>query len=285
MSSKTDTKPTLDIEKGWENPFPPEHPLHDLFEYRVRNKQDLVLLIDDWHARRGTGKTIASLQLAQGMNQNGWLTWEHVTMEPEEIRNAYSSLPERSALVFDEGERAASKYEANTNTNKALREIVSMGRVEEKYVIINCPDVYQIDKDLRKMADVWITMMAKGIGLVHYMERNPYSKSGTILTPKKGVIQFRDVKKRTPLRKLYNKLTREKKKHIRGEGESGYISKREHNEKMERIERKTKKKVRDDIITAMYQHPEHEDVIYRTIGECVDMEPQSVGEIIRSHDE
>lgn len=289
MSSADAPDDAPDIpEKAWTNPFPAGHPLHDLFERRISNHQDLVIIIDDYHARRGTGKTVASLQLAEGMDQNGGLTWDSVSMEPEEIRNSYYQLPERSGVVFDEGEVGASNREAMTKSNRALREIVSMGRVQEKYVVMNAPSVGFIDKDIRLMADVWITMLAKGIGLIHYFERQPYGHGGkgTLLTPKKGMIHFEDIQPNTRLRNLFNRLTREKKKHIRGEEGTAYITTEEHQKELETARQQARKEARNEAITDIYTHPEHKaspDVSQRTIGEAIGVSQQQAGNIIREY--
>lgn len=283
-------------DKGWTNPFPEGHPLHDLFERRIKNKQDLVILVDDYHARRGTGKTVASLQMAQGMNQHGWLTDEHVSLMPEEIRNAYESLPKRSALVLDESEIGASKYDASTKTNKALREIMSIGRVEEKYVILNTPDVGQIDSDIRKLADVWMTMLTKGVGLVHWIKRQPYARggSGKILNQKEEIIHFKDIQKDTPLREVYNGLTAEKKKHIAGEKDNGFIPIDEHREVVEKEKEQTRIDTRNEIISDIYDGLsgfEDEDytrmrrangVSQSMIGDAVGLTQQQIGNITRN---
>lgn len=284
MSQSTDADGPDIPQRAWENPYPDGHPLHDLFARRVKNNQDLVILIDDYHARRGTGKTVASLQLAQGMNHRGGLTWENVSMSPEEIRNCYYTLPKRSGIVFDEGEVGASKYQAMTKSSQALREIVSMGRIEEKYVVINTPAIGLMDSDLRMLADVWIMMLAKGIGLIHYFERQPYGSggSGKLLTPKKGLIQFRDIQPNTPLREVYNKLTREKEKRIRGEEGGGFITMSEHREELEKAREDARREQRNEDIFSIYSHPEHEDAVsQRTIGESLGLTQQHIGTILK----
>lgn len=283
MSSST-TGGAPDIpEKSWTNPFPEGHPLHDLFARRVKNEQDLVILIDDYHARRGTGKTVASLQLAHGMDQNGGLTWDNVSMSAEEIRNAYYKLPERSGIVFDEGEVGASNRDAMTKSNRALREIVSMGRVEQKYVVVNTPSIGFIDKDIRLLADVWILMLAKGIGLIHYFERQPYARqgSGKLLTPKKGIIHFKDIQAGTPLRNVYNQITREKRRRIRGDDGEAFITMSEHKQELEKARGRARRDQRNEDILAFYSHPEHEDVSQRTIGESLGLTQQHVGTILK----
>ena len=293
MATDTDdgTHPEIP-DKGWENRFPEQHPFHDLYENRIRNGQDLVILIDDYHSRRGTGKSVASLQLGEAMDQNGGLTWENVTLKPQRLRNAYASLPTQSALVFDEGELGASNREAMTNTNKALREIMSIGRVEEKYVIINTPDIHFLDKDIRKLADVWMTMLTKGVALIHYLKRNPYASGGKTLTEENGLIQFNDIQKGTRLREVYNRVTREKKKHIDGDEGNGFIPESEHQEEMRKAREEARKEARNEIITDLYRRLSGLDdddisrikrakgVSQSMIGEAVGLTQQQIGNIV-----
>jgi len=284
-------------DKGWTNPFPEGHALHDLYERRISNGQDLVILIDDYHSRRGTGKTVGSLQLAQGMDQNGPLTWENVSMSPQEIRNAYTSLPKRSSVVLDEGEVGAGSRDTQTKSNKALNEIMSMGRVEEKYVIVNTPSIGHIDKNLRELADVWISMVRMGLGLVHFFKRQPYGNqgSGTLLTPLEGMIQFEDIEKGTQSRSVYNQLTEEKRKHISGDKGGGFIPQSEHQEQMQKAREEARKEMRDEIITDVYRGLSGFDdddytrmkradgVSQAMLGEAVGLSQQQIANIVRDN--
>jgi len=244
---------TPDIpDQSWTNPFPEKHPMHDLFGRRVRNEQDLAIIISDYHSRRGTGKTIASLQLAEGMDQAGGMTTGKATVRSEEMRNAYFKQPLRSSLVLDEGELGASNREAMTTTNKELRKILSIGRVEQKYLIINTPDISFLDKDIIKLCDVWILMLRKGIGLVHFLQRNPYARGEGVLRPQKGIIQFKDVQKGTRLREVYNHLTAQKKGHIRGEEGESFIRQSKHKEELRKAREQARLDMRNEIITDVW---------------------------------
>jgi len=285
-------------EQSWTNPFPQGHPLHDLYDKRVRQEQDLVILIDDYHARRGTGKTVAALQMAQGMNQTGPLTQEHATIEPNELRNKYSQLPKRSALVLDEGEIGASNRETQTLVNRALREIVSIGRVEEKYVIVTTPDKGFLDKDIRKMADVWMTMLRKGLGLVHYLKRNPYAAGGdgAMLNTKNGLVEFQDIANGTQLRDVYNYLTKEKKKHIQGEGGNELSPEGKHKKKVEQARKEGRQQARNDIIAQVYNRLDNmsdkdwnrmkraDGVSQSMLAEAVDLSQPQIANILSQTD-
>jgi len=238
--------------EDWENPFPEEHVLHDLYGRRVRQEQDLAVIVSDYHSRRGTGKTVASLQLAEGMDQSGGLTTGKATVQPEELRNAYFKQPKRSGLVLDEGELGASKYEAASNTNKELRKILSIGRVEQKYLVINTPDFDFIDKEIIRMCDVWILMLRKGVGLVHFLERNPYAHGDGVLRPKKGIIQFEDIERGTRLREVFNHLHQQKKGHIRGEEGEPFIAQAEHEEQLQDARETARTETRNELIQALW---------------------------------
>jgi len=278
-------------EQDWENPFPEGHPLHKLYGKRARNGQDLVIILSDHHSRRGTGKTVAALQLAAGMNQAGTITEANVTTRPEELRNAYVKLPKKSALVLDEGELGASKYEASTKTNKALREILSIGRVLEKVLLVTMPDHGMLDPEVWSMSDVWISMVAKGRGVVHYLERDPYNQNTQ--TRKVGGISFKDIQKGTQLREVYNSLTQEKRDHISGDHAEDFLTRSEVDDMLQETRQDVRQETRNQVISDVYDRLgdlDSEDLqrIQRSSGvsqaliaEAVGLSQPQVGNIIR----
>lgn len=268
-------------EKGWENPFAEGTPLHGKYEKVVRQERDLLIIVDDWNVRRGTGKTVASLQLAQGMDQTDeGITRDKVSTNPEEIRTAYATQPKRSALVLDEGEVEASNRQAMSKVNQALREIISMGRVEQKYVVINTPLKEFIDSDLQKLADVWISMTKKGEGFVHFFEWQSYAKK--LLTPQQQWLEFEDIPTDHELRDVYNYLTREKRQKIRGEDGEGFIPVSEHEEKLRKVKKEMRKETRNDIVRNIMRHPEIQqtEISQRMVGEAIDVSQTTISNIL-----
>lgn len=265
-------------EQSWTNPFSEGQPLYRKFDKIVRDQRDIIILIDDLKGRRGTGKTVLSLALANALDQTDeGLTWDKVSLRPEEIRNAYADHPRRSGLVLDEGEYGIGNRDAMTGTNKALREIMSMGRVEEKYLIINTPLRRFIDKDIQMLCDVWISMQSKGRGLVHFYDYETYS--GNLLTPKKQYLNFNDIPRGGQLREVYNKLTREKRKIIRGETGSTYVTEGEVEGRLEKAREEARKDQRDDLIRELYHHPDLE-LTQERIGEVVGLSQRAVSHIL-----
>lgn len=278
---------TPDIpDQQWTNPFAEGTYLYELYDEVVRENRDLIIIIDDFYGRRGTGKTIASLQLANGMDQTPQgVTWSKASLEPEEIRNAYADEALRSGLVLDEGEVGASNRQAMSRTNQALREIMSMGRVEEKYVVVNTPIKGFIDQDLLKLADVWISMVRKGLGLVHRLKWETYSEQ--LLTPAKQWIEFQDVERGTDLREVYNKLTREKRKRIDGEDGQEFIPAEEHQEQLQKARDQARQDTRDELIRGLFNHPEVQETALsqRMVGEAAGVSQSTISNILQNTDD
>jgi hypothetical protein len=281
MSTTDETHPDIP-EQSWENPFAEGTPLDNLYDRRVRQNSDLVVVVSDWHNRRGTGKTVASLKLAQALDRTDeGITKGKVSLSPEEIRESYAEQPKGSALVLDEAEAGISNRSAMSNVNKTMRKIMSMGRIEEKYLVLNAPASSHIDKSVKELADVWVLVQRKGRALVHFLEYQPYSNKA--LTRKEQSFEWDDIERGTHLREVYNYLTKEKQGRIRGEEGGGYIERKEHEKKLEKQEKKLRKEIRDDVLRSIATHPEHEasdDVTNRSLGEAVDLAPGSVSKII-----
>lgn len=253
--------------------------MHDLFGKVLREQRDIIILVTDHRGRRGTGKTVASLSLASNLDQTDeGMTYDKCSLSPEEIRNAYTNQPRRSALLLDEIEQAASNRETQTITNRALREIMSMGRVEQKYVVVNAPIRTFIDTDIRKLTDVWISMTRRGRGLVHYLKWEPYMKQ--LLTEQKQWLEFEDIETGTQLRDVYNKLTKEKEARMDdSEDADKFIRKQEHEEALEKARKDARKEKRNEIVKGVYGHPAV-GVTQAELGEAVGVSQRTVSNIV-----
>lgn len=120
---------------GWQESW-----LGRTYQKRVRQNRDLVVVVSDRENNRGTGKTTASIQLGDRMDRTDeGLIAEKCQIDPHALREAYIEQPKGSALILDEAEVGVSKYDAATKVSQALKELISMGRIKEKYVIVNLP--------------------------------------------------------------------------------------------------------------------------------------------------
>lgn len=256
-------------------------PLQERYEQRVEDNQDLVIVVSDYHNRRGTGKTIVSLLFGDRFDRTDeGLTTDKVTLSAGELLDKYTGQPIGSSLVLDEAEAQVNKYNASSHVNQALRELVSMGRVEEKYLIMNMPASDQLDKDLLGLADVWVLITRKGQAIIHLLEGEPYNAN--ILTPQSEIIQWSDIPVSDDLRHVYNELTRRKKARLRGEEtDDNLVPEHEVQERIERAVKEAKQDKRDEIIRKLVDtnHPEKFGPSDVEFG--FDLSPQRIGQIAR----
>ena len=155
--------------------LPDDCPLAKLYRKRVAQNRDLTVLIADWNLERGSGKTTLALQLAEAFDRtDDGLTDGKATLSAEELTAAYTREAAGSALVLDEGQADASNRRAMSGVNEALRKIVGMGRVEQKYLFLTAPGVHQVDRDIRNMCDVWVFVRRVGEAQMFRVRYNPF---------------------------------------------------------------------------------------------------------------
>jgi hypothetical protein len=251
-------------------------PLDKRYRERVEDNQDLVTIVSDFHNRRGTGKTVFSLLLADHFDctEQG-VTKSKCSLDASELIDSYTREPKGSALVLDEAEAQASKYRASSSVNKALRELVSMGRVEEKYLIMNLPASSELDQDLLGLADVWVLITRKGEAIVHLLRNEPYNSK--LLTPKSEVVEWSELPKGTDLRSVYNELDRQKKARLRGEEGDPMIKESEARERAERAAKDARQETRDEIITNLID----DELGPSDVVHAFDITQQRIGQIAR----
>jgi hypothetical protein len=258
--------------------LPEGYPFTKLYQKRVANNQDLAIIVSDHQNRRGTGKTILSLKLAAMMDRTDiGMTEEKVAVGPEELTDAYVDLPKGSALVLDEAEAGLSKYEAASSVNRAMRELVSMGRIREKYLVLNLPASSELDRDLKALCDFWFMIQSKGRALGHHLRWNPYNEEPR--TPKTAVWEWDDIPENDPLRSVYDYLTEEKIAHLRGdrEGSSQRIPAGEVQDRVEKVRETTKTETRNEILQDLYADL---DVTQSDLAEVVGLSRSRVGDIL-----
>ena len=233
--------------------LPEGYPFTRLYRKRVANNQDLAIIVSDHQNRRGTGKTIFSLKLASLMDRTEeGITKEKVAVGPQELTDSYVELPKGSALVLDEAESGLSKYEAASAVNKAIRELVSMGRIKEKYLVLNLPASSELDRDLKALCDFWFMVQNKGTALGHHLNWNPYKEEPR--TPKTETWEWTDIPEGTELREVYGYLTDEKLAHLRGErdGSSQQISASEVSDMVEKAKEEASTEKRNELLATIY---------------------------------
>lgn len=246
---------------------------------RVKANQDLLILVSDYENDRGTGKTVLSIDLGETLDRTeDGLTEAKASIAPEQLINGYGQHAKGSSLILDEAEAGVGSREAMTRINRMLSEIVSMGRVQEKYVILNMPASNHIDKNILDLAHYWILVKRKGLARVYKLKNNPFEQKKWPTPVQK--LEWSDIRGDHP---VYQSLTTEKLARLDNPGgESGdgkgYVHYQDHQEALQKARKEATKATRDRIITALLNHPEVH-APQRVIAEAADVSQSYVSNI------
>jgi hypothetical protein len=231
-----------------------------IYNSRVSESRDLACYVTDYQNSRGTGKTVFSLKLAELMDRTGeGLTKEKVFIDPTDLIEAYVEMPKGSALVLDEAEVSMSKYRAGSSMNMALRQIVSMGRVREKYLVLNLPSSSELDRDLKSLLGYWWLVLRKGVVQGHRISNNPYRE--TVYTPKSDngtTWKWSDIEPDSKLSEIYEYIHEEKMKHLKKEGSmNSMFTKSDVDNLVSKARNEASRKTRDELVTSIYENGDY----------------------------
>ncbi len=262
--------------------LPDDCPLGKLHRKRVAQGRDLTVLIADWNLERGSGKTTLALRLAQACDRTDeGLIPEKATLSAQELITAYTEQPKGSALLLDEGQADASNRRAMSGVNEALRKIVGMGRVEQKYVFLTAPGVHQIDKDIRAMCDVWIFVREVGEAQMFRVKYNPFGNHE--LTNDWGTLRWTsDLPGQ--LADTYDQLTAEKRRRLRGKGDDGegYVEAGEAAQTAEKAAENAERQKRDELLRTIYDNDD--DMTQQKLADSVGLSRSRVADILSEAD-
>jgi hypothetical protein len=230
-----------------------------IYNSRVKESRDLACYITDYQNSRGTGKTVFSLKLAELMDRTDeGLTTEKVFIDPTNLIEAYVELPKGSALVLDEAEISMSKFRAGSSMNMALRQIVSMGRVREKYLVLNLPSSSELDRDLKSLLSYWWLVLRKGVVQGHRISNNPYRES--VYTPKSDngtTWKWTDIEPDSKLSEIYEYIHNKKMKHLNKEGSMNQMyTKSDVENLVSKTRNESARQTRNELVQSLYQNGE-----------------------------
>lgn len=237
-----------------------ETPFYEEYEDHVDKGMELTILLSDYHAMRGTGKSTLSVKLARKFDRTEQgLVPGKVTNQGEEFIDAYVQYEQGSGLVFDEAESGVNARDAMTNVNKTMNEKISMGRVGEKYAVWNMPDIGQIDKEIRKLAHYWVLVQRRGRARVYELSNDPFrdeTYTKPICNIEWGALPADDP--------VYQRLDEHKWDKLEGDGEE-YVPVDEHQKRVEQAKEEAEREQRDEFIRAAYgrdllSQPELEEI-------------------------
>lgn len=258
--------------------LPADCPLTRLHRKRIAQNRDLTIFISDWNLERGSGKTTLALRLAAALDRTDeGITPDRATLSARELTRAYVEQPLGAALLFDEAEGDVSNRRSTSTVNEAVRKIVSMGRVEQKYLLFTAPGVHFVDKDVRAMCDLWIFTREVGEAQMFRVGYNPFG--GKVLTYDWGTLTW---SRGLPgeLEATYRALTQEKRRRLRGEGDDGdgFVDASDAREEADRAEDRGRRQKRDEMIRDMYENDP--DLTQKKLGDLVGLSRSRIADIL-----
>jgi hypothetical protein len=262
--------------------IPEDCPLGRLYRKRVAQNRDLTVLVADWNLERGSGKTTLAMQLAGAFDRtDDGFTSRKATLSAQELTDAYTREPPGSALLLDEGQADASNRRAMSGINEALRKIVGMGRVEQKYLFLTAPGVHQVDKDIRNMCDVWVFVRQVGEAQMFRVRYNPFG--GHELTDDWGTLTW-DGDLAGHLSDVYDDLTAEKRRRLRGDGDDGqgYVEADEAAERAARAADDARQEERNQLLANIYDNAD--GMTQRELADAVGLSRSRVADIVSEAD-
>ena len=258
--------------------IPESCPLGRLYRKRVAEKRDLSVLIADWNLERGSGKTTLALRLAAACDRtDDGVTPDKATLSAEELTEAYTSQPEGSSLILDEGQAGVSNRRAMSGVNEAMRKVQGMGRVERKFLFLTAPGVHQVDKDIRNMCDIWVFVRELGEAQMFRVKYNPLGNHE--LTHNWGTLTWSS---ELPggLEDTYDELTAEKRRRLRGEGGEGegYVQATQAAESAAKAAETAERQKRDELLTQIYT--QSDGMTQKDLAEAVGLSRSRLADII-----
>lgn len=258
--------------------LPDDCPLTKLYRKRVAQRRDLTILVADWNLERGSGKTTLALRLAGAMDRtDDGVTPDKAAIDARQLTNAYVDEPPGSALLLDEAEAGISNRRAMSGVNEAMRRIVGMGRVEQKYLFLTAPGVHQIDKDVRAMADLWVFVRELGEAQMFRVKFDPFGERP--LTYDWGTLRWKP-ELPGPLQTTYDALTAEKRRRLRGEGSDaeGYVEASKVEETAEQAAEQAERQTRDDMLRTIYHNTD--GMTQQKLADAVGLSRSRVADIL-----
>jgi hypothetical protein len=260
-----------------------DNPLGNLYRKRVAQNRDLTVLVASWDLERGQGKTTLAMRLAAACDRTeDGITEDKASLSARELTDAYTREPPGSSLVFDEAMGEVSNRRSMSSVNEAMRAIIGMGRVEQKYLFLTAPGVHQVDKDIRAMCDVWILTRELGEAQMFRVKWNPFANHeqthdwGTLKWP--GDLPGE-------LEPTYDYLTREKRRRLRGEGDDGkgYVEAENVEKAAEQAAEDAERQKRDEMIRRIYANSE--DMTQQDLADAVGLSRSRIGDILSQSDD
>lgn len=273
-----------------------EHDLTDseLFkEYivRLKNNRDMHVLFTG-EGETGVGKTTAAITMCMLCDLHGFNS-EKVKYEIEDFNTSYFNLPPGSWLLADDVQKWMDSRESMSKQQREQTQDIQANRVRQVFVAWTAPSKGWLEKRLGDIADFWVQCQEgesgepEGEAIVYRLKREEMYEDQ--YTERMGSFSWQPLDDR----EIYQQIEQKKLDWIKGNVEDRYVPKDEVEEKLERVEKRTRKLTRAKIARGVYNYMQMDGDVdslsQRKLGEAIgrededlELSQQSVSNILKA---
>lgn len=179
-------------------------PLNQLAIKRMADQMDLKVIITADDSRTGVGKTTLAGWLSVNwtwmFSNQVWTADEFATVNPHEYFGMIPETDPGTVLLVDDAEELDARRSMQ-DLNVKFSWFWELMRLRQLITIITLPSPASIDSRLEELADVWINIQRRGVGLAHDIGVESYD-TRDIYTEQVHHIEFPDASGLDVMQKL-----------------------------------------------------------------------------------
>lgn len=129
---------------------------------------------------KGTGKSVFSIKLAKEICKiiKHPFSYDLIIFNPtsKKLIEKVKALPDGCPIIIDEAIRVLYKRDFQKEYQKELITFINICRKFKKVILLNVPDFWDLDKDIRNLTDYQIVIIKRGLAQVRGKTANPDAK-------------------------------------------------------------------------------------------------------------
>lgn len=254
--------------------------------------------------KRGKGKSTLSIQLLLHKLKKDFNFKHNIAYTQQQSLDKLLLSKKRDSISLDEGIRAFYKRNWNKTDQKELMVLMNEIRFKQLFCLINAPDIFDLDKDLRKLIEIWILVVKKGYAMIFLHDENAFNSDPWHIVENQKIIKKYYKTVRDGIDKLmegyrhsinyvgefkFDKLPPEIEKEYKKQSENykTQLGKIIHRKNTSIKEEKNKKLIeqRNKLIALIFKKQNNLNIknseIARTIGTEIDMTERNIKEILQ----
>lgn len=244
---------------------------------KLRNDNDIKIIIVGANSQTGIGKTTLAIQLCRFIDED-WNAERKAFIDVQEYLNAYLEYDKGSALLLDEIEHGADSRRAMSSENVELSQGWAKLRARNIATVATLPSISMLDKRMLELADYQVFVKRRGLAQPYKINVNDFKPQK--LPQRKPLpgdehIQFVQLSEDDSDKKYLDAL---KDQTIRDDGPA-HVPKKKHRKKLKQREKQVRQDCRDEWFSVLYDYL---DMTYGEIEELpnVDVSRQRVSQIV-----